>query len=147
MSKQHAERKQSTKEGEREKCNSDSDEREINANKRFRSTRNSKHLVAFIYSIPYNLALPLLSSLAFTTFSQANSPIGCLASAFSLAFALLACLTAHRAAIPWKIHVALKNPNATPHFKSGVASQPATSPYHLISCSCVGRPGREPGAN
>jgi hypothetical protein len=49
----------------------------------------------------YSFGLSFVCCRALWTWSHASCPIGCRAWAWSFAFALLACLTAHLAAIPW----------------------------------------------
>ena len=89
----------------------------------------------------HNLGLDPTPFLQASTSIQANSPKGPISIPCSLAFALLACLTAYLAAIPCMMTLFLKHPKASPQALSARGSQPAVSAYHSMHWACVGRPG------
>lgn len=88
----------------------------------------------------HNLAVDFFAFSASFTRSQQTSAQGATSWPTSYALGLLACLTAYLAPIPWKMMQSLYMLNAAPHGKSDVRFQPATSAYHLIHSSRVGRP-------
>jgi hypothetical protein len=97
---------------------------------------------------PHRLALLFPPSFARLTNSQQISAAGPISCPPFIASSLLACLTAYRLAMPWKMMLSLNIANAVPHARSTLGSQPATSAYQVIAWSRVGRPGVcAPGAN
>jgi len=82
------------------------------------------------------------SAIHLLTNSHVTSPIAPIFPPCSLAIALLACLRAHLALIPWIITHNLYKLNASPHASSnGVGVHRATSLYHSTHWARVGRPG------
>jgi len=96
----------------------------------------------FALSPSYSFALPTFPSpRALFTSSQQIPATGPISSPNFFASKLLACLTAYRLAIPWKITLSRHIANAVLQASSGAGSQPATSAYHVMTCEREGIPG------
>lgn len=91
-------------------------------------------------------SFPSTALLASSTRLQATSPYGLIATPYSCARSLLACLTAYLAAMPCMMIAPLKTLNESPHAISALLNEkPATSAYQASACALVGRPGVAPG--
>ena len=94
------------------------------------------------YSLAFSLAFsPTFSSFKSSTRLQAKSPNGAICAAYSFALSLLACRSAHLAAMPCMMTLFRNTPNASPQGNSSCGIHCTTSAYHSIHWKRVGRPG------